>query len=124
MKADGSCRRQVEAEERAELLARRTTGGPPGWRRAGADEEAALKGHVNNSKRILEEAYQTGTAVLGNMAGQRERLKVIRIFANEGRAVHGMHVPIGGTARRDATSASVGVGLRRSNNAAAVVRCT
>ena len=70
------CRRQVEADERAELLARRSTGGPPGWRRPGADEEAALQGHVNNSKRILEEAYQTGTAVLGNMAGQRERLKV------------------------------------------------
>ena len=69
-------RRQVEAEERAELLARRSTGGPLGWQRTGVDEEAALKGHVNNSKRILEEAYQTGTAVLGNVAGQRERLKV------------------------------------------------
>ena len=40
------------------------------------DEEAAVQGHVNNSKRVLEEAYQTGTAILGNMAGQRERLKV------------------------------------------------
>ena len=71
------CRRQVEEEERAELLARRTTGGPPGWRRAGLDEEAAVRGHVNTSKRVLEEAYQTGTAILGNMAGQRERLKVL-----------------------------------------------
>ena len=70
------CRRQVEADERAELLSRRSTGGPLGWQRAGADEETALRGHVSNSKRILEEAYETGTAVLGNMAGQRERLKV------------------------------------------------
>ena len=33
-------------------------------------------GHVSNSKRVLEEAYQTGTAILGNMSSQRERLKV------------------------------------------------
>lgn len=70
------CRRQVEEEERAELLARRSTGGPAGWQRPGVDEEAALMGHVSNSKRVLEEAYQTGTAILGNMSSQRERLKV------------------------------------------------
>jgi hypothetical protein len=32
--------------------------------------------HVQNSKRVLEEAFQTGTAILTNMSGQRERLKV------------------------------------------------
>lgn len=66
----------MEEEQRAELLERRSSGGPAGWRRPGLDEEAALQGHLSNSKRVLEEAYQTGTAILGNMSSQRERLKV------------------------------------------------
>ncbi len=37
--------------------------------------------YVNNSKRTLEEAFQTGTAVLTNMSGQRERLKVCSVAA-------------------------------------------
>lgn len=32
--------------------------------------------YINNSKQVVEEAFQTGTAVLANMSGQRERLKV------------------------------------------------
>lgn len=75
------CRRQVEAEERAELLERRSAQGPDGlpasWQRHGTDAEAAMMGHVSNSKRVLEEAYQTGTAILGNMSSQRDRLKVL-----------------------------------------------
>mmetsp|Transcript_23981 Transcript_23981/g.61525 ORF Transcript_23981/g.61525 Transcript_23981/m.61525 type:complete len:89 (-) Transcript_23981:9-275(-) len=30
---------------------------------------------IGNSKRVLEEAFTTGAAILTNMAGQRERLK-------------------------------------------------
>lgn len=33
-------------------------------------------GHVRKSKQVLEETFQTGAAILTNMAGQRERLKV------------------------------------------------
>lgn len=39
-----------------------------------ADEQA--RGHVTNSSRMLEEAFETGSAILSSMAGQRERLKV------------------------------------------------
>ncbi len=37
--------------------------------------EARAARHVQNSKRVLEEAYETGVGMLGAMAGQRERLK-------------------------------------------------
>ena len=40
------------------------------------DADSQGMSYVNNSKRVLEEAFQTGTAVLQNMSGQRERLKV------------------------------------------------
>ena len=39
------------------------------------DDDAQSMGHVQNSKRVLEEVFQTGTAILTNMSGQRERLK-------------------------------------------------
>ena len=39
-----------------------------------ADEQA--RGQVSSSSRMLEEAFETGTAILSSMAGQRERLKV------------------------------------------------
>jgi Golgi SNAP receptor complex protein 2 len=39
------------------------------------DDDVQAMGYVQNSKRVLEEAFQTGTAILTNMAGQRERLK-------------------------------------------------
>lgn len=40
------------------------------------DEEAQLES-VNNSRRVAAEAYETGLAILGTMAGQRDRLKVV-----------------------------------------------
>lgn len=38
--------------------------------------EAVVRGNVGNSRRILDEAYETGTAILGSMASQRNTLKV------------------------------------------------
>ena len=35
-----------------------------------------VSGSVQRSKRALEEIYETGTHILTNMAGNRERLKV------------------------------------------------
>ena len=68
-------RRQVEDQERQELLARRAgQGGAASWRRD-PDEEAQTASFVQNSKRALEEAFETGTAALASMSGQRERLK-------------------------------------------------
>ena len=40
------------------------------------DDEAQAMSHVRRSKQVLEETFQTGAAILTNMAGQRERLKV------------------------------------------------
>ena len=42
------------------------------------DADSQGMSYVDNSKRVLEEAFQTGTAALQNMSGQRERLKVLR----------------------------------------------
>ncbi|KAK9823145.1 hypothetical protein WJX72_000581 [[Myrmecia] bisecta] len=66
-------RRQVEDQERYELLERRGNASTS-WQ-VGDGDTAPLQGYVQNSKRALEEAFQTGTQVLTNMAGQRERLK-------------------------------------------------
>ena len=41
--------------------------------------EAAVRGSVGTSRRVLDEAYETGTAILGSMASQRDTLKVQRI---------------------------------------------
>jgi Golgi SNAP receptor complex protein 2 len=68
-------RRRIEEAERADLLSRSDANGGRGWR-ANMDDDAQAMGYVQNSKRALEEAFQTGTAILTNMAGQRERLKV------------------------------------------------
>lgn len=68
-------RRRIEEAERADLLSRSDANGGGGWR-ANMDDDAQAMGYVQNSKRALEEAFQTGTAILTNMAGQRERLKV------------------------------------------------
>ena len=38
--------------------------------------EAAVRGSVGTSRRVLDEAYETGTAILGSMASQRDTLKV------------------------------------------------
>ncbi len=40
------------------------------------DLEGQIQGHVHRSKRYLEEMYDQGAAILVNMAGNRERLKV------------------------------------------------
>lgn len=40
------------------------------------DLEGQIQGHVHRSKRYLEEMYDQGAAILANMAGNRERLKV------------------------------------------------
>lgn len=39
------------------------------------DEEAAVAS-VQTSRRVVNEAYETGLAILGRMAGQRDTLKV------------------------------------------------
>jgi golgi SNAP receptor complex member 2 len=67
-----SYRRQVEEQQRQELLAQ-----APGAAdfRIERDAEAQGISYIENSKRVLEEAFQTGTSVLTNMSGQRERLK-------------------------------------------------
>ncbi|BDA40502.1 probable Golgi SNAP receptor complex member 2 [Coccomyxa sp. Obi] len=67
-------RRRIEEAERAQLLSRSDPNSNGGWR-ATMDDDAQAMGYVQNSKRALEEAFQTGTAILTNMAGQRERLK-------------------------------------------------
>ncbi len=40
------------------------------------DAEEAVAGHVQRSKRALNEMFDTGTSILANMAGNRERIKV------------------------------------------------
>jgi hypothetical protein len=42
------------------------------------DEEAAIMGSVQRSKRYLEEMFESGTNILAHMGGNRERLKVRR----------------------------------------------
>ena len=63
--------RQVEERQRQELLARRAGGGPT----FNLDAEMAARKHIDGSKRVLEEAYETGVGILGTMSGNRERLK-------------------------------------------------
>ncbi len=67
--------RQREADDRAELLARAEVG-----RRIKdeMDEEAAVAGHVSRSRRYLSDMFEQGTAVLADMASNRERIKVLR----------------------------------------------
>jgi len=64
-------RRQVEEQQRTELLQRRAEGRPA----MDLGAEVAARRHVENSKRVVEEAYQTGIGVLSAMSGQRDRLK-------------------------------------------------
>ena len=68
-----SCRKQVEEQQRQELL-HRSNGAIDYAAQRDADSQGMS--YVNISRRTLEEAFQTGTAVLQNMSGQRERLKV------------------------------------------------
>jgi Golgi SNAP receptor complex protein 2 len=64
-------RRLVEEATRQELMQRRADGKPS----MDLGAEVAARKSVQNSKAVLEEAYQTGVGVLGAMAGQRETLK-------------------------------------------------
>lgn len=66
-------RRQVEAQERAELLQR--TKGDGAHILQVHDVEMQAVQSARNSSRMLEEAYATGVAVLGSYAVQRDRLK-------------------------------------------------
>mmetsp|Transcript_10316 Transcript_10316/g.17940 ORF Transcript_10316/g.17940 Transcript_10316/m.17940 type:complete len:222 (+) Transcript_10316:108-773(+) len=64
--------RAVETSEREELLARAEQGRQV---KGQMDLERQMAGSVANSKRALEEIYQSGASVLGGMATNRERLK-------------------------------------------------
>ncbi|GAB4820426.1 hypothetical protein N2152v2_007472 [Parachlorella kessleri] len=64
-------RRHLEEQQRQELLDRRAGGGAI----LDLNANLAARRHVESSKRILEEAYQTGVGMLTDMSGQRERLK-------------------------------------------------
>ncbi|PSC73478.1 Qb-SNARE Bos1 Membrin family [Micractinium conductrix] len=69
-------RRHAEERQRQELLERRHGGGGPlGGGLGGMEAEVKAARHVTNSKRVLEEAYETGVDIVGAMSGQRERLK-------------------------------------------------
>lgn len=69
--------KQQDEQERQQLLGRRAARGAV---QVEVDEEAQLES-VSNSRRVAAEAYETGLAILGTMAGQRDRLKV-RWFAH------------------------------------------
>eukprot|EP00884_Botryococcus_braunii_P011927 jgi/Botrbrau1/20735/Bobra.0058s0063.1 len=66
-------RKQVEEEQRRELLQHREENGHA--YRMDVDAEAQAMGHVERSKKAVEEMFEMGANVLTNMAGQRERLK-------------------------------------------------
>ena len=63
----------MEEEQRQELLQR--SHGAADFM-SNQESDAQGMSYINNSKQVIEEAFQTGTAVLANMSGQRERLKV------------------------------------------------
>ncbi|MEW5297447.1 MAG: hypothetical protein WDW36_000655 [Sanguina aurantia] len=65
-------RRQVEVDERQELLGRAEAGRAA---KSVMDAEAAMMGSVQRSKRALDEIADSGAAILSSMAGGRERLK-------------------------------------------------
>ena len=64
-------RRHGEEQQRKELLERRAGGGAV----VDVDAEVRATRQVHNSKRVLEEAYETGVSIISSMAGQRDRLK-------------------------------------------------
>lgn len=65
--------RQQEAADRDELLAQAELGRQF---KDAMDEEAAVMGHINRSRRYLNDMYEQGSSILVNMAGNRERIKV------------------------------------------------
>lgn len=76
-------RKQVEEQQRQELLSGSRSAAEYAMQ---SDADAQGMSYVDNSKRVLEEAFQTGTAVLTNMSGQRERLKVLLLIVKGHRA--------------------------------------
>lgn len=77
----------MEEEQRRELLQRREENGQV--YRMDVDAEAQAMGHIERSKKAVEEMFEMGANVLTNMTGQRERLKVRArlslLFKEEGR---------------------------------------
>lgn len=65
--------RQQEAADREELLAQAEMGRQI---KSEMDEEAAVMGHINRSRRYLNDMYEQGSSILVNMASNRERIKV------------------------------------------------
>ncbi|XP_010442144.1 PREDICTED: membrin-12-like isoform X2 [Camelina sativa] len=66
-------KKMLEAKERADLLGRRSEEGAHILQIF--DEEAQAINSVKNSKRMLEESYSSGVAILSKYAEQRDRLK-------------------------------------------------
>lgn len=67
-------RKMLEAKERADLLGRASGEGAHILQIF--DEEAQAMNSVKNSKRMLEESFSSGVAILSKYAEQRDRLKV------------------------------------------------
>lgn len=65
--------RQQEAADREELLAQAELGRQM---KSEMDEEAAVMGHINRSRRYLNDMFEQGSSILVNMASNRERIKV------------------------------------------------
>lgn len=69
--SDRQHRRHLEESQRHELMQRRAEGRPA----IDLGAEVAARKHVQNSKQVAEEAYQTGVSILSAMSGQRDHLK-------------------------------------------------
>jgi hypothetical protein len=65
--------RQQEAADRDELLAQAEMGRQI---KNEMDEEAAVMGHINRSRRYLNDMFEQGSSILVNMSSNRERIKV------------------------------------------------
>ncbi|KAL1209908.1 Membrin-11 [Cardamine amara subsp. amara] len=66
-------RKMMEAKERADLLGRAS--GEGAYILQIFDEEAQAMNSVKNSKRMLEDSFSSGVAILSKYAEQRDRLK-------------------------------------------------
>uniref|UniRef100_A0A1J3EMB6 Membrin n=2 Tax=Noccaea caerulescens TaxID=107243 RepID=A0A1J3EMB6_NOCCA len=66
-------KKMLEAKERADLLGRRSGEGAHILQIF--DDEAQAMNSVKNSKRLLEDSYSSGVAILSKYAEQRDRLK-------------------------------------------------
>ena len=72
--------REMQKQERAELLMRRNGGGggsSSGFG-GGANSEAQMMRSVATSNQVLEDIFGQGSAILAGMSSQRDRLKVRR----------------------------------------------